>query len=111
VVRRQLGQLDTPVDEEGVVGDEETVVSLAGKRRERSIDLANGAHVENLDVQAHGASSRPRRHQPRRPPPVLAAGVPGQRAAYMRRRGPGQVRDKASAGRPPIHTAMMAAKL
>src|SRR5262249_24435840 len=27
------------------------------------------------------------------------------------RRGPGQVRDKASAGRPPIHTAMMAAKL
>jgi len=35
-----LGQLDTPVDEEGIVGEEKGVGSLAGKRRECSIDLA-----------------------------------------------------------------------
>jgi len=45
------------------------------------------------------------------PPEVLAAGVPGQRAAKCAAGDPDKSGDKASAGRPPIHTAMMAAKL
>ena len=55
---RQLGQLDAPVDPEGAGPDEEGVGSLVHKRRERGIDLMDGAGVENLDLQPNGASGR-----------------------------------------------------
>jgi hypothetical protein len=55
---RQLGQLDTPAEEEGADPDEEGVGSLAHKRSERGIDLAAGAGVENPYLQSHGEGSR-----------------------------------------------------
>ena len=58
MARRQLGQLDTPADEEGVAADEEGVGPLAHKSCEGRIDLAAGAGVEDLDLQPHGAGSR-----------------------------------------------------
>src|SRR5262245_35376148 len=59
VACRQLGQLDAPIDEEAVVGVEKAVGSPAHKCRERGIHLADGADVENLDLQPHRASSCP----------------------------------------------------
>ena len=58
VACRQLGQLDTPVGQEGGGANEEGVGSLACKRRERGIDLAAVAGVEDLDLQPLGAGSR-----------------------------------------------------
>ena len=58
VVCRQLGQLGTSVDEERGGPNEECVGSFAHERGERGIDLADGASVENLDLQPHAANSR-----------------------------------------------------
>src|SRR5262249_29521244 len=58
VARRQVDQLDTPAAQEGIAGDEESVGPLAYKSCEGRIDLADGADVENLDLQPQGASSR-----------------------------------------------------
>ena len=58
VVCRQLGQLSTSVDEERGGPNEECVGSFAHERGERGLDLADGAGVENLDLQPHGTSSR-----------------------------------------------------
>jgi hypothetical protein len=58
VARRQLRQLNSPVDEEGVDGDGGCVGSLARKRRKRGIDLADSAGVKHLDLQSHGMGRR-----------------------------------------------------
>ena len=50
--------MDSPAGEKGAGADEKRVGPLAPKRRERRIDLAAGAGVEDLDLQPHGASSR-----------------------------------------------------
>jgi hypothetical protein len=52
------GQLDAPVDQKAVGADDDGVGSLARKRRERGIDLAAAAGVEDLDLQPHGTSRR-----------------------------------------------------
>ncbi len=44
--------MDPPIDKERIVGDEKGVRSLARQRRECGIDLADGADVENLDLQS-----------------------------------------------------------
>jgi hypothetical protein len=46
------------VEREGVGADDEGVRSVARKRRKRGIDLADGAGVEDVDLQPHGASRR-----------------------------------------------------
>src|SRR5262249_43894333 len=51
-------QLDTPTGQEGVAGDEEGVGPLACKSCEGRIDLADGADVEELDLQSKSARNR-----------------------------------------------------
>jgi hypothetical protein len=53
-----MGQLDTPAAEESVAADEEGFGSLAYKSCEGRIDLADGADVEDLDLQSESARSR-----------------------------------------------------
>src|SRR6516225_1659438 len=50
---RQLGQLDTPVEQEGAYTSEESVRTPVYKSNERFIDLADGAGVENLSLHSH----------------------------------------------------------
>ena len=50
LVRRCVGQLNTPVVEEGVAADEEGVGPLAHEGCEDRIDLAAGAGAEDLDL-------------------------------------------------------------
>src|SRR5262249_37572540 len=50
---RQLGQLDTPVEQEGADTNEESIRSLVCKSSERLIDLADGASVEDLSLHSH----------------------------------------------------------
>src|SRR5262245_18814608 len=50
VARRQLGQLDTSADQKGTGADEEDVGPLAHKVSEGRVDLAAGAHAEDLDL-------------------------------------------------------------
>ena len=47
-----MDQLDTPAGEEGITADEEGVGLLAHKSRERCIDLATGADVEDSGLKA-----------------------------------------------------------
>src|SRR5436190_18898653 len=49
--RRQLGQLDAPAAQEGIAGNEEGVGPLTCKSCESRIDLADGADVEDLNLQ------------------------------------------------------------
>src|SRR6266511_1559820 len=58
MVRRQLGQLNTPGEQEGADPDEEGVGSLADKSSKRSIDLAASAGDEYLDLHSHDSNSR-----------------------------------------------------
>ena len=53
-----MDQLDTPAGEEGITADEECVGLLAHKRRERFIELATGADVEDSGLKPDGAASR-----------------------------------------------------
>jgi hypothetical protein len=46
--------LHAPAAEEGLAGDEQGIGPLALKRREGGIDLADGAGVENFDLQPSG---------------------------------------------------------
>src|SRR5262249_12143753 len=52
-----MRQLDTPCSEKGIGGDKEGIRALTLHTFERSTDLTAGAGVENLDLQAHDASS------------------------------------------------------
>src|SRR5205814_510981 len=58
VSHRQKRQLKPSAVEEGVAADEESVWSLAHKIRERLIDLAAGAGVEDVNLQSHSAGSQ-----------------------------------------------------
>ncbi len=58
MARRQLGQLNTPGEQEGADPDEEGVGSIAHKSGKRGIDLAASAGVENLDLHPHDSNSR-----------------------------------------------------
>jgi hypothetical protein len=58
MARSQIDQLDTSAVEKGVATDEERIGPLPRKICEGRIDLADGAGVENLDLQPYGASSR-----------------------------------------------------
>jgi hypothetical protein len=58
VERSQLGQLDNPGVQEGGGRDEEGIGPLAQHTFEGGIDLTACVGVENLDLQAHCASSR-----------------------------------------------------
>jgi hypothetical protein len=53
-----MRQLDTPCGQKGVGGDEEGVGPLTLHTFESSTDLTAGVGVEDLYLQAHGASSR-----------------------------------------------------
>jgi hypothetical protein len=53
-----MRQLDTPCGQKGVGGDEKGIGPLTLHTFESSTDLTAGVGVENLDLQAHGASSR-----------------------------------------------------
>src|SRR6516225_1954975 len=50
---RQLGQLNTPVEQEGADTGEESIRTPVYKSNERVIDLADGAGVENLSLHSH----------------------------------------------------------
>src|SRR5215472_3314303 len=54
---RQLGQLDTPVEQERADTDEERIGSLVGKSSERRIDLADGTGIVNLNLHPHRLGS------------------------------------------------------
>src|SRR5262249_8024323 len=56
---RQLGQLDTPLEQEGAATNEESIRSLVYKSSERLIDLADGACVEYLSLHSHCWSGSP----------------------------------------------------
>jgi hypothetical protein len=57
-MRRKVGKLHPPAGEKGFSADEESVGPLARKGCESRIDLTAGAGVEDLDLQADGASAR-----------------------------------------------------
>ena len=59
VACRQVGELDSPVGEEGVGADEQCVGALARKGFEGRIDLTAGAGVEDLDLQPQRAQPLP----------------------------------------------------
>src|SRR6516165_9608927 len=50
---RQLGQLDTSIEQERTDTDEESIGSLVGKSSERRIDLLDGAGFENSNLHPH----------------------------------------------------------
>src|SRR6516225_3853837 len=50
---RQLGQLDTPVEQERADTDKESIGSLVHKSSERCIDLADGAGFESSNLHPH----------------------------------------------------------
>src|SRR4051794_36796753 len=58
MARSQRGQLDAPVGEERVRGDEDGVGALAHKRCVGGIDLPTGTGVVKLDLQPEDAGSR-----------------------------------------------------
>jgi hypothetical protein len=85
VERSQLGQLDTPDVQERGDRDEEGIGPLAPHAFEGGIDLKAGVSVENLDLQAHRASSRFYLSQCR-----LGLGRTGRINEYRDTRGLGQ---------------------
>ena len=58
MARRKRSKLDTPIGEERVGDDEKSVQPLAQKGSERRIDVADGAGVEDTDLQPEGARCR-----------------------------------------------------
>src|SRR5262249_7968115 len=58
VPRRQVCDLDAPVEEESAAADEQSVRPLARESREGSIELGDSAGVETADLYCHGARSR-----------------------------------------------------
>ena len=58
MARRQMHQLDTSVAEERIAGNKQGVGLLGHKSGQGRIDLAAGAGVEDLSLQADGASGR-----------------------------------------------------
>jgi len=56
-VRRERRELDTPAREEPVGGDEQGISALVHEGREGRLDFADGAGVEDLNLQSEGASS------------------------------------------------------
>jgi hypothetical protein len=58
MVRRQLDELDSPVDERRAGADEQGVETLACKSREGRDYLIAVACVQHPDLQAHGAGRR-----------------------------------------------------
>jgi hypothetical protein len=55
MVRRQRSELDAPIYKEPVGGNEESVSPIAREGGEGCLDLATGAGVEDLSLQAEGA--------------------------------------------------------
>ena len=53
---RQLGQLDTPAEQEAADTDKEGIGSVVGKSSERCIDFADGAGIENPNLHPHCSS-------------------------------------------------------
>ena len=56
MTRRQLGQLDTPAEQEAADTDEEGIGSLVCKSSERCVDFADGAGVENPNLRPYCSS-------------------------------------------------------
>ena len=55
---RQRGQLDPPASEEAIRGDEQGIRSAKHSGRERRVDLAASAGIEELDLQPERVSGR-----------------------------------------------------
>jgi hypothetical protein len=58
-MRRQGNQLDPPAGQKGIKIDNQHVGPLARDYREGCADLATGAGVENLNIQANAAVECP----------------------------------------------------
>src|SRR5215510_9250769 len=56
LARRQRGQLNAATGEETIRGDEEGIVPIACDRGEGCVDFADGAGIEDLNLQSERAS-------------------------------------------------------